>query len=67
MTFVYRQITITPDFAKKAEKAGEVIIVATGMDKGRTLPNHNTGTFSIVPLIVDSCKNASNVSRRYNR
>ena len=26
------------------------------MDEGGTLPNHNIGTFSIVPLIVDSVK-----------
>ena len=56
VTVVYRQITITPDIAKKAEKAGADIIVATGMDEGGTLPGHNIGTFSIVPLIVDSVK-----------
>jgi enoyl-[acyl-carrier protein] reductase II len=56
ITVVYRQITITPEIAKKAEKAGADIIVATGMDEGGTLPNHNIGTFSIVPLIVDSVK-----------
>ena len=56
VTVVYRQITITPEIAKKAEKAGADIIVATGMDEGGTLPGHNIGTFSIVPLIVDSVK-----------
>ena len=56
VTVVYRQISITPDIAIKAEKAGADIIVATGMDEGGTLPNHNIGTFSIVPLIVDSVK-----------
>ena len=56
ITVVYRQISITPEIAKKAEKAGADIIVATGMDEGGTLPNHNIGTFSIVPLIVDSVK-----------
>ena len=56
VTVVYRQITVTPEIAKKAEKAGADIIVATGMDEGGTLPNHNIGTFSIVPLIVDSVK-----------
>jgi enoyl-[acyl-carrier protein] reductase II len=54
ITVVYRQISITPEIAKKAEKAGADIIVATGMDEGGTLPAHNIGTFSIVPLIVDS-------------
>jgi len=53
VTVVYRQITVTPEIARKAEKAGADIIVATGMDEGGTLPNHNIGTFSIVPLIVD--------------
>ena len=56
VTVVYRQISVTPDIAKKAEKAGADIIVATGMDEGGTLPGHNIGTFSIVPLIVDSVK-----------
>jgi len=56
VTVVYRQISITPDIARKAEKAGSDIIVATGMDEGGTLPGHNIGTFSIVPLIVDSVK-----------
>ena len=56
VTVVYRQITITPEIAKKAEQAGADIIVATGMDEGGTLPGHNIGTFSIVPLIVDSVK-----------
>jgi len=56
VTVVFRHISITPDLARKAEKAGADIIVATGMDEGGTLPSHNIGTFSIVPLIVDSVK-----------
>ena len=56
VTILYRQISITPEIAQKAEKAGADIIVATGMDEGGTLPGHNIGTFSIVPLIVDSVK-----------
>ena len=56
VTVVYRQISITPEIARKAEKAGVDIIAATGMDEGGTLPGHNIGTFSIVPLIVDSVK-----------
>jgi len=56
VTVVYRQISITPDIARKSEKAGAEIIVATGMDEGGTLPGHNIGTFSIVPLIIDSEK-----------
>ena len=56
VTVVFRHISITPELARKAEKAGADIIVATGMDEGGTLPNHNIGTFSIVPLIVDSGK-----------
>ena len=56
VTIVYRHLNITPDLAKKSEKAGVDIIVATGMDEGGTLPGNNIGTFSIVPLIVDSVK-----------
>ena len=56
VTVVYRHLNFTPDLARKAEKAGADIIVATGMDEGGTLPGHNIGTFSIVPLIVDSVK-----------
>ena len=56
ITVLYRQITVTPDNAIKAENAGADIIVATGMGEGGTLPGHNIGTFSIVPLIVDSVK-----------
>ena len=53
---LYRHLNITPSIAQKAEKAGADIIIATGMDEGGTLPGHNIGTFSIVPLIVDSVK-----------
>ena len=38
VTVVYRQISITPDIAKKAEKAGVDILVATGMDEGGYSP-----------------------------
>ena len=54
VTVVYRHLNFTPDLARKAEKAGVDIIAATGMDEGGTLPGHHIGTFSIVPLIVDS-------------
>ena len=54
VTVVYRHLNFTPELARRAEKAGADIIVATGMDEGGTLPGHNIGTFSIVPLIVDS-------------
>ena len=56
VTIVYRQITVNPEIAQKAEKAGADIIVATGMDEGGDLPGRIIGTFSIVPLIVDSVK-----------
>ena len=56
VTVLYRHLNMTPEIAQKAEKAGVDIIVATGMDEGGTLPGHNIGTFSIVPLIVDSVK-----------
>ena len=54
VTVVYRHLNFNPDFARQAEKAGADILVATGMDEGGTLPVHHIGTFSIVPLIVDS-------------
>ena len=56
VTVVYRHLNLNPDFARKAEKAGADILVATGIDEGGTLPVHHIGTFSIVPLIVDSVK-----------
>ena len=56
VTVLYRHLNMTPEIAQKAEKAGADIIVATGMDEGGTLPGHNIGTFSIVPLIADSVK-----------
>ena len=56
VTVLYRHLNMTPEIAQKAEKAGADIIVAAGMDEGGTLPGHNIGTFSIVPLIVDSVK-----------
>ena len=34
ITVVYRHLNYTPDLARKAEKAGIDIIVATGMDEG---------------------------------
>ncbi len=40
-----------------AENFGADIVEATGFDEGGTLPAKVIGTFSIVPLIVDSVKN----------
>ena len=54
VTIVYRELNYSPDLARKAEKAGVDIIVATGMDERGILPGYNMGTFSIVPLIADS-------------
>ncbi len=51
---VYRSLNPTPENARLAEKYGADIIVATGFDEGGTLPEKVLGTFSIVPLIVDS-------------
>ena len=53
---VYRSLNPTPENARLAEKYGADIIVATGFDEGGTLPEKVLGTFSIVPLIVDSVK-----------
>ena len=51
---VYRSLNPTPENSREAEKFGADIIVATGFDEGGTLPAKVIGTFSIVPLIVDS-------------
>lgn len=51
---IYRDINPTPENTRMAEAAGADIIVATGFDEGGTLPGTALGTFSIVPLIVDS-------------
>ena len=56
VTVLYRHLNMTPEIAQKAEKAGVYIIVSTGMGEGCSLPGHNIGEFSIVPLIVDSVK-----------
>ena len=50
VTVVIRYISITPDLAKKAEKAGADIIVATGMDEGGTLPGHSLLFHSLLIL-----------------
>lgn len=55
---VYRSLNPTPVNTRVAEEYGADIIVATGFDEGGTLPAKSLGTFSIVPLIVDSVKNA---------
>ena len=51
---VYRSLNPTPENSRLAEKFGADIIVATGFDEGGTLPSTVIGTFSIVPMIVDS-------------
>ncbi|WP_176586032.1 NAD(P)H-dependent flavin oxidoreductase [Priestia megaterium] len=53
-TLIHREITPTPEAAKKAEEAGADIIIATGYDEGGWIPQNKIGTFSIVPTIVDS-------------
>ena len=54
---VYRSLNPAPENSRMAEKFGADIVVATGFDEGGTLPAKVIGTFSIVPLIVDSVKN----------
>ena len=54
---VFRPLTPTIANAKMAEAGGVDIYVATGFDEGGTLPKSQIGTFSIIPLIVDSVKN----------
>lgn len=53
---VYRDINPTPENTRLAEQAGADVIVATGFDEGGTLLGAALGTFSIVPLIVDSAR-----------
>lgn len=47
----------TVENARTIEKLGADVFVATGFDEGGMLPGGQIGTFSIVPLIVDSVKN----------
>ena len=51
---IHRELTPTPETAKKAENEGADIIIATGYDEGGWLPQNKIGTFSIVPTIVDT-------------
>ncbi|WP_174847632.1 NAD(P)H-dependent flavin oxidoreductase [Yersinia artesiana] len=53
---LYRALTPTVANSKEAEKLGADIIIATGFDEGGTVPSRVIGTFSIVPMIVDSVK-----------
>ncbi len=54
---VFRPLDPTIEMAKKAEELGADVFVATGFDEGGTVPGAQIGTFSIIPLIVDSVKN----------
>lgn len=51
---IHRELTPTPEGAKKAEQEGADVIIATGYDEGGWIPQNKIGTFSIVPLIVDA-------------
>lgn len=51
---IHRELTPTPEGAKKAEQEGAAVIIATGYDEGGWIPQNHIGTFSIVPLIVDA-------------
>ncbi|MBQ3438041.1 MAG: nitronate monooxygenase [Fusobacterium sp.] len=54
---VFRPLDPSIESAKMAEELGADVYVATGFDEGGTLPGAQIGTFSIIPLIVDSVKN----------
>lgn len=54
ITVIHRDLDPTPEKAKLAEECGADIIVATGFDEGGGIPSKAIGTFSIVPIIVDS-------------
>ena len=51
---LYRALTPTIANSQQAEQLGADIIIATGFDEGGTVPSRIIGTFSIVPMIVDS-------------
>ncbi|UCZ75900.1 nitronate monooxygenase [Dickeya zeae] len=53
---LYRALTPTIANSKEAEMLGADMIIATGFDEGGTVPTRVIGTFSIVPMIVDSVK-----------
>ena len=54
MKLIVRPLTPTVKNAREAQAMGADIFVATGYDAGGFLPSHHTGTFSIVPTIVDA-------------
>jgi enoyl-[acyl-carrier protein] reductase II len=54
MKLIVRPLTPTVKNAREAQAMGADIFVATGYDAGGFLPSHHTGTFSIVPMIVDA-------------
>lgn len=51
---IFRPITPTTENARAAEVIGADVFVATGFDEGGTVPERVIGTFSIVPMIVDT-------------
>ena len=51
---IHRELTPTPDEARRAEALGADLLVATGTDEGGWLPQNGIGTFTIVPTIVDA-------------
>lgn len=51
---IFRSLTPSIAAAKRAESLGASMIVATGHDEGGVLPEHETGTFTIIPEIVDA-------------
>ncbi|MGF9699941.1 NAD(P)H-dependent flavin oxidoreductase [Paenibacillus sp. MABNR03] len=53
-TIVFRELHPTVLGAKKAERAGADIIVATGFDEGGSTPDIPVGTMTVVPMIVDA-------------
>lgn len=54
MIIIARPSYPSVEAAKKLEKAGADIIVATGFDEGGCAPSNPIGTFSIVPIISDA-------------
>ncbi|MCF6514583.1 2-nitropropane dioxygenase [Lactobacillus sp. S2-2] len=51
---IIREIDPTANEAKRAEKLGADIIIATGDDEGGVIPTSGHGTFTTIPRIVDA-------------
>lgn len=51
---IHREYNPSSEAAKRAEKTGADLLIATGYDEGGVVPQRPIGTFSIVPTIADA-------------